>query len=285
MNKENSILEKLNIILPIYNYTLDKIKIDGKILLLSIVVHNKYENKNDIIKELNKNDIINGIHSVQYRAKGKLLHFYCFLSNKYCDDNNPFIKLQKKRKTIIVTSLELEKIKENVNIDDTIINKKTTIFNIAMKELKDYRKDFNSNGTDTVTDNTKIFNKKGKKLKKVKECYEEVRRLSLEEFLKEMNDIYLEKGRISTRKRHWVYFIKSNKLECPATKKLVAYCSYDLNKKSKTFHYNFYSSDGELFTVDHKVPISKGGSKNKLGNVQPMIAEPNFEKNNQLLYI
>ena len=96
--------------------------------------------------------------------------------------------------------------------------------------------------------------------------------------------------RISNRKKHWIYLIENNLLTCPATGKEVSYCSYDrLDYKGKnikpTYHYNFYSEDGELFSIDHKIPISKGGHKTAVSNIQPMIMSKNFEKKNELIYI
>ena len=52
-----------------------------------------------------------------------------------------------------------------------------------------------------------------------------------------------------------------------------------------TFHYNFYSEDDELFSIDHKYPISKGGSKYSVDNIQPMIMLENFKKENKLIFI
>lgn len=93
---------------------------------------------------------------------------------------------------------------------------------------------------------------------------------------------------ISTRKLNWIYLIKMNHLTCPVTNKKVAYCSYDRKKhniKTKpTFHYNFYAADGDLFTIDHKIPISQGGKKNT-NNIQPMIAKHNFAKGISLTYM
>lgn len=114
--------------------------------------------------------------------------------------------------------------------------------------------------------------------------YEEVRRLTLQEFLDEVTEIYKETGRVSKRKRFWRFLINNNELECVATGKLVSYCSYDKNVKSETFHYNFYSEDGELFTIDHKIPKSKGGKDNTT-NIQPMLQENNTEKGSKMIYL
>ena len=74
--------------------------------------------------------------------------------------------------------------------------------------------------------------------------------------------------------------IAANKLQCPVTNLTVAYCSYDVTQMG-SYHYNFYSEDGRLFTVDHIIPKSKGGSAMKLKNIQPMIGKYNWRKGSQ----
>ena len=118
-----------------------------------------------------------------------------------------------------------------------------------------------------------------------------LKQIPLEEFeINVLTDLSLkEKSReLSLRKKHWLYLLKNNLLTCPVTNKKVSYCSYDVcvyNQKIKpSFHYNFYSEDGELFSIDHKIPISKGGSKTDFSNIQPMTIKENWEKSNQLIY-
>ena len=89
--------------------------------------------------------------------------------------------------------------------------------------------------------------------------------------------------KISYRKKFWIHLIETNNLICPITGKKVSYCSYDRQEYKNiinipTFHYNFYSEDDELFSIDHKYPISKGGSKYSVDNIQPMIMLENFKK-------
>jgi len=135
---------------------------------------------------------------------------------------------------------------------------------------------------------------------KSKHNFTSLRKLSLETFIKEVTETAEKKAKekslrlnkevlpkLSTRKLHWIHFIKTNHLTCPVTGKKVSYCSYDREDHKNTppsFHYNFYAEDGTLFTVDHKIPVSKGGSKTKTTNVQPMVAENNFEKGAELIY-
>lgn len=113
--------------------------------------------------------------------------------------------------------------------------------------------------------------------------YEEVRRLTLQEFLDEVTEIYKKTGRVSKRKRFWRFLINKNELECVATGKVVSYCRYDVTKTG-TYHYNFYSEGGELFTIDHKIPKSRGGKDNTT-NIQPMLQENNTEKGSKMIYL
>ena len=86
------------------------------------------------------------------------------------------------------------------------------------------------------------------------------------------------------RKLHWYNLILNSNLICPATNDSVAYCGYDMNIKNNTYHFNFYGKNGELFTIDHKMPLSLGG-KDHIQNVQPMIAKDNWEKGSNLIYL
>lgn len=115
--------------------------------------------------------------------------------------------------------------------------------------------------------------------------FKRVENLSLNEYLNKVEQLRKDGKRISYRKLHWEYLIKNNLLVCPATNKKVYFCGLDYRESSDSYHYNFYSSDNELFTIDHKIPISKGGNKLRFSNVQPMIFEANIEKSNQLIYI
>ena len=88
------------------------------------------------------------------------------------------------------------------------------------------------------------------------------------------------------RKSQWYHLIMTDQLVCPASGKKVAICSYDImeHKKSEpTFHFNFYTEDWELFTIDHKIPLRHGGA-NHNSNVQPMIGTINWEKGSELIY-
>lgn len=93
--------------------------------------------------------------------------------------------------------------------------------------------------------------------------------------------------KISKRKNNWLELIMSGDLICPATNKEVFYCSYDklVVKNITTYHFNFYSEDDILFTIDHKIPLSKGGSNFDISNIQPMICFDNWNKKSKLIYL
>jgi len=117
-----------------------------------------------------------------------------------------------------------------------------------------------------------------------------LKKITLEEFLIEMDTLIKEKretkpkAKLSKRKRNWIHLIENGMLVCPASEKLVAYCSYDKNMKANSFHYNFYAEDGEMFTIDHKIPKAKGGT-GALDNVQAMIQRENTKKGTQETYL
>jgi hypothetical protein len=90
------------------------------------------------------------------------------------------------------------------------------------------------------------------------------------------------------RKTHWYKLIIDGALTCPATGIKVERCRLDIQKHPSpkvedTYHFNFYSADGKLFTIDHKTPLAQGG-RDVYENVQPMIAEFNWEKGSELKY-
>ena len=90
------------------------------------------------------------------------------------------------------------------------------------------------------------------------------------------------------RKAHWYKLVIDGNLTCPVTGLKAEYCRLDIQKHPNpkvedTYHFNFYSADGDLFTIDHKTPLSQGG-RDIYENVQPMIAEFNWEKGSELIY-
>jgi hypothetical protein len=87
---------------------------------------------------------------------------------------------------------------------------------------------------------------------------------------------------------HWYKLIIDGDLTCPATGIKVERCRLDIQKHPSpkvddTYHFNFYSADGKLFTIDHKTPLAQGG-RDVYENVQPMIAEFNWDKGSELIY-
>ena len=121
----------------------------------------------------------------------------------------------------------------------------------------------------------------------MRENYISIKKLTLLEFLDLPNQLKGKFGKSNSRKYLWIKLIESGNLTCPVTNKKVDYCSYDYIKSGNliTYHYNFYSIDGELFTIDHKIPISKGGHKSDVSNLQPMIGKENWKKSDKLIYL
>jgi len=115
-------------------------------------------------------------------------------------------------------------------------------------------------------------------------------KLTLSEFLIKVNTkVNNRKRKNGWRLRAWVYFINNNILTCPVSGLVVSYCSLDRvdhvkSEVSSTYHYNFYSQDGQHITVDHKIPKSMGGS-NHFENLQPMLEIENSKKGNDLIYL
>ena len=105
--------------------------------------------------------------------------------------------------------------------------------------------------------------------------------------IKEFYEICTSLKRISARKSQWLKLIKANRLVCPETGLKVHRLQLDVKqfKNGCSYHFNFYSECGELFTVDHIIPKSKGGHPHKLENLQPMIAVNNWKKGNTLIDI
>ena len=101
-----------------------------------------------------------------------------------------------------------------------------------------------------------------------------IEKLTVLEFV----DICSSLKRVSNRKLQWLELIKHNRLECPISNLKVSYVGLDENKHRRgtvSYHYNFYSECGKMFTIDHIIPRSKGGKLNHISNIQPMISKYN----------
>ena len=132
-----------------------------------------------------------------------------------------------------------------------------------------------------------------KQKNRITPAHESIAKFSVEDFIAIMDKIIstenpLKPSSVKGRKRHWYNLIMENNLECPVSKKKVAYCSFDIlrhanPKVAPSYHFNFYAEDGKMFTIDHKIPLSRGGT-NEFSNIQPMIDEINWEKKDQLIY-
>ena len=109
--------------------------------------------------------------------------------------------------------------------------------------------------------------------------FTEIARHTIYEFL----DIVDNMSKVSKRKMFWQHLIKTHNLTCPVSKEEVDHCRYDYCETAKSYHYNFYTKDGKLFTIDHCVPKSKGG-KDHTSNIQPMLADINFAKGSNMMH-
>lgn len=89
----------------------------------------------------------------------------------------------------------------------------------------------------------------------------------------------------SSRKLNWYTLILEGRLECPISKEVITELRYDINTKGKTYHFNFYSDKGNLMTIDHIKPISKGGDLVGSHNVQPMTIKHNEKKGSNEEYL
>jgi len=119
--------------------------------------------------------------------------------------------------------------------------------------------------------------------------------VQVDDFVAIMNTLLATETNISKkskvmkgRKMHWYKLIIDGALTCPATGIRVERCRLDIQKHPNpkvedTYHFNFYSEDGKLFTIDHKTPLAQGG-RDVYENVQPMIAEFNWDKGSELIY-
>lgn len=117
--------------------------------------------------------------------------------------------------------------------------------------------------------------------------------VAIEDFVSIMDTLFNAEGKdvrrskvMKGRKAHWYKLIMDGNLTCPVTGLEAKLCRLDIVKHKRvpeTYHFNFYSADGDLFTIDHKTPLSQGG-RDVYENVQPMIAEFNWEKGSELIY-
>lgn len=97
-------------------------------------------------------------------------------------------------------------------------------------------------------------------------------RFSLDEFWWKVDH-----GRkLSRRKAHWLMLMMEWRLTCPVSWAVVSYFTKDYDNVGWS-HYNFYSENDELFTIDHIRPLGKGWT-HRIDNIQPMLYVHNFNK-------
>lgn len=116
----------------------------------------------------------------------------------------------------------------------------------------------------------------------------------IEDFIAIMDTLVQAEGEVRRskfmkgRKAHWYKLIMDGNLTCPVSGIKAEVCRLDVLKNRKpsvadSYHFNFYSSKGDFMTIDHKIPLSKGG-RDIYENVQPMLAELNWKKGNELIH-
>jgi hypothetical protein len=143
----------------------------------------------------------------------------------------------------------------------------------------------------TVVQSKEILNLTAPSMPKIKiPEYTTIAIISTDDFIAAMDTIKKSEGEVKYskevkgRKLHWYNLISENNLKCPASNDDVAYCGYDIHNTNKSFHFNFYNKNGELFTIDHKMPLSLGG-RDHIDNIQPMIGRVNWKKGSKLIYL
>jgi len=129
------------------------------------------------------------------------------------------------------------------------------------------------------------------------EVEKESRKLTLSEFVESICSEYqleidksiwtskTSKRRAKFRKMVWEHLIKNDLLICPATGEKVSYCICDYVKLNGRYYYKFYSENDVEFSLDHKLPISKGGERKNFCNIQVMTREANGLKSDSLVYL
>ncbi len=271
-DKTKALNSVFDAVLPEFGYKLKDLYVDIKSFTLTLEVNDGEKRKTELINALKDAGIVNSIRRVKYFDTTKLMKIKIFLSEEYCVDSKPLTSVKFYGKSKVLLQEDYDSLKNRIYSDDSIVNKKAELKKLLFTKPIKLKK--------------RVKKKKTPSTKSLEDDYKSIRLLTLDEFLDEMQTSYKETGKISNRKKHWVYLIKNNLLECVVTKELVSYCSYDCkeNKDTTTYHYNFYSEKGELFSIDHKTPIARGGSKTNNNNVQVMLMKPNNEKGCKLIY-
>ena len=122
--------------------------------------------------------------------------------------------------------------------------------------------------------------------------YVSIAEVPIEDFIAIMDVLVKVEGEVKYskikkgRKSHWYNLIMNGNLKCPVSGIEAKLCRFDVLKfknKPSSYHFNFYGENGEFLTIDHKIPLSKGG-KDFYENVQPMLAEINWKKGNELIH-
>lgn len=93
--------------------------------------------------------------------------------------------------------------------------------------------------------------------------------------------IYWGGYRVRTDSLRYLVFYKSKTKKCALCNRKITYCLLQRHESqnSSSAHFNFFSEEGTLFTKDHIVPKSMGGT-NRLTNLQTMCVSCNGKKGN-----
>lgn len=128
--------------------------------------------------------------------------------------------------------------------------------------------------------------------------YERHTKFSIEDVfaaIRENRDIVIEGRPMQYSVRLLTYFVHGTDCICNGCTVKGAFFAAERQINQRTgkpntvgHHLNFYGYDAEgneiMMTSDHKIPKSRGGSKNGINNRQPMCTVCNNVKGDQLIY-
>lgn len=97
-------------------------------------------------------------------------------------------------------------------------------------------------------------------------------------------DQYLERFSKKTgyRKKAWCHFIREGKVKC-ALSGIEATHVKMVQYNDGSIHWDFYTDDDQMMTLDHIKPKKLGGTNN-IKNLQPMLLDLNSRKGHSLTY-
>lgn len=128
--------------------------------------------------------------------------------------------------------------------------------------------------------------------------YERLTTVSIEEVfhaIKHNKDLVFDGRAMQYSVRILTYFVHGTDCICQGCTVKGAFFAVERQVNHKTglpfckpYHLNFYGFDDDgnevMMTSDHRIPKSRGGSKNDINNRQPMCSPCNCEKGDRLIY-